>query len=85
VRHNNHKLLQWEEEAAHFHELIKESKWTEAKESIRRNTLSGSVKADKQWIAQRKDYKHKQSSYMVEIREIQKIIAKTSQSMDRCH
>jgi hypothetical protein len=85
VHHNNNKLLEWEEKVAHFHKLESESKHTEAKESLLRYTLGGSVEADKQWIAQQTDDRHKQESYTAEISHIEEIIAKTKQSMEKCN
>ncbi len=85
MQHNSDKLLQWEAEAAHFHEIVRESKHTEAVEGMHKETLGGSVKADKQWIVEQVDDRQKQVSYMAEISEIEKILAKTSHSMETCH
>ena len=84
VQHNDEKLQHWQEEAAHFDDLARDSRRTEVEEGLRRDVLSGSVKADEEWYAQQKDIRTKHDSYDAEIHAVKLIIDKAAHAMRSC-
>jgi hypothetical protein len=81
---NKNKWLEWERKVSDFHQIMKESKVTEATERMRVYTLAGLVKADKQWVLQQAGYRQKQELYIEEIRQIGQLIAGITHSMETC-
>ena len=84
LRDNKQQLSYWSTRAAYFHEVMRETQQVEVAERKRRITLGGSVHADRQWVVNQADDRHKQAVYAAEIAEIEAIIAQILKGLETC-